>query len=157
MKCPFCGTLGETHVLETSQMATGEVRRRRECRNCQNRFNTFERSVFEIPQIIKSGGYRQPYDRDKVMAGLRSACVKRPVPTERLEQLVNQLEEELRQMGKPEVPSSEIGNRIIAGLKQLDMIAYIRFALVYLQIDDLASIERLIDESRSVEATAATA
>jgi len=129
-------------------MATGEIRRRRECRTCGNRFNTFERSVTEIPQIVKSGGYREPYSREKVMAGLRLACVKRPVPTESLEQLVNRIEDDLRQLGKPEVSSEVIGNKIIAGLRDLDVIAYIRFALVYLQIDDLESIEQLIDESR---------
>lgn len=102
----------------------------------------------ELPQVVKSGGYREPYDRNKVMQGLRLACVKRPVPTESLEQLVNRLEDELRGLGQREVSSQFIGNRIIEGLQALDMIAYIRFALVYLQIDDLASIERLIAESR---------
>jgi transcriptional repressor NrdR len=129
-------------------MATGEVRRRRECRNCENRFNTFERSVMDLPQIVKSGGYREPYDREKVLQGLRLACVKRPVPTESLDQLVNRLEEELRHLGQREVESAFIGNKIIEGLQALDMIAYIRFALVYLRIDDLASIERLVAESR---------
>ncbi|MEO0560493.1 MAG: transcriptional regulator NrdR [Chloroflexota bacterium] len=148
MKCPNCGTVGDTYVLETSQMGTGEIRRRRECRTCGTRFNTFERSVMQLPQIVKSGGYREPYDREKVMQGLRLACVKRPVSTESLEQLVNRIEEDLRQMGQPEVSSEVIGNKIIMGLRALDMIAYIRFALVYLQIDDLASIQALIEESR---------
>ncbi|MEL6152207.1 MAG: ATP cone domain-containing protein, partial [Chloroflexota bacterium] len=103
MKCPYCGTLGETFVLETTQVATGEVRRRRECRNCGNRFNTFERSALELPQIIKTGGYREPYNRDKVMQGLRLACVKRPVSTESLEQIANRVEDELRKLGKFEV------------------------------------------------------
>ena len=148
MKCPHCGTVGETYVLETSQMATGEVRRRRECRHCNNRFNTYERSVMELPQVVKSGGYREPYNRDKVIQGLRLACVKRPVPTESLEQLVSRLEDELRQLGQREISSEFIGNKIIEGLQALDIIAYIRFALVYLKIDDLASIEQLVAESR---------
>jgi len=102
----------------------------------------------DLPQIVKSGGYREPYNRKKVLQGLRLACVKRPVSTESLEQLTNRLEDELRQLGKQEVSSQVVGNLITEGLKELDLIAYIRFALVYLKIDDLASIERLIDESR---------
>jgi transcriptional repressor NrdR len=146
MKCPYCGTLGDTSVLETSNLTTGEVRRRRKCKTCGNRFNTFERSMLDLPQIVKTGGYREPFDREKVMKGLRLACVKRPVPTESLEQIANRVEDELRSQGKVEVMSSVVGNLIVDELRELDVIAYIRFAIVYLGLDDLSSIKAEVEK-----------
>ena len=145
MKCPFCETVGATFVVETTTDSSGNVRRRRECKVCSNRFSTFERSVLDVPQIVKAGGYREPFSREKVMEGLRIACVKRPVPAESLDQLVNHVEDTLRQMGQLEVPSQVVGDLVIEGLKHLDIIAYIRFAIVYLKLNNLESIRAEID------------
>jgi transcriptional repressor NrdR len=153
MKCPYCGTFGQTSVVETQPLNTGEIRRRRKCDACGMRFNTFERSQVAALQVIKSGGYREDFDREKIIKGLRLACVKRPVSADALEQLVNRIEDQLHQLDKREVPSYVVGDLVIEGLKELDIIAYIRFALVYLDLDDLESIQSkitsLITESQS--------
>lgn len=146
MKCPYCGDSQQNHVVDTSPDPSGGIRRRRHCRNCGNRFSTYERAILQTPMLIKSGGRREDFDREKLLRGLKLACVKRPVPADALEQLADRIEESLRQMGQLEVPSHVVGDLAIDGLKALDIIAYIRFAIVYLKLDNLASIRAEIDK-----------
>lgn len=147
MKCPYCGNVNTTHVIGTNpDEAGGGIRRRRECDNCSNRFSTYERAVMATPQIVKNGGYREAFDREKLLNGLRTACVKRPVSSEDLESLVDRVEDNLRRMGQLEVESKFVGDLIVEGLKELDVIAYIRYTLVYLKLDSLAAIQAEIDK-----------
>lgn len=117
--------------------STDAIRRRRECLSCGQRFTTFER-VEEVPlSVIKKTGEREPFDRSKLMAGLLRACVKRQVPAGELDQIVSDIETELRNEFKFEVPAKELGNRVLKVLKDLDKVAYIRFASVYREFKDV--------------------
>ncbi|MEA3333816.1 MAG: transcriptional regulator NrdR [Pseudomonadota bacterium] len=113
------------------------IRRRRECLSCNKRFTTFERVEINLPLVIKRDQSRAPYDRYKVENGVRKACEKRPVSLEQIEELVNDLEQVLRENGEKEVPVAFIGEHIMANLKELDDVAYIRFASVYRQFKDI--------------------
>lgn len=146
MKCPYCGGMNTSHVISTTPETAGGIRRRRECEKCGNRFSTHERAMLDTPQVIKEGGYREIFDREKLLRSVRIACVKRPVSAEALEQLAERVENALRNMGSLEVPSSVVGDLVMEGLKELDVIAYIRFAIVYLKLDNLASIQAEIDK-----------
>jgi transcriptional repressor NrdR len=121
------------------------VRRRRECEDCGKRFSTVERAVLATPMVVKQDGTREEFDRDKLIRGIRIACAKRPVPAADIERLVGEIESTLQSMGRPEVSSRVIGDMVIAGLKELDQIAYIRYAIVYLGLDDLRAIRDEID------------
>ena len=146
MKCPHCES-DDTHVIDTAHEATGPgIRRRRECNHCGKRFSTLERAIVETPMVVKSDGRREPFDRAKLMSSIRMACAKRPIASASLEGLVNQIEVKIQQTGKAEVPSKMIGDLVITGLKQIDQVAYIRFATVYLGLDDVESIRREIDK-----------
>ena len=123
----------------------GGVRRRRECDNCHQRFSTYERPILAIPLIIKADGTREEFDREKLMRGVRIACAKRPVPAADIERLIGHIEAELEKASKSEVPSRVIGDMVINGLKEMDQIAYIRYAIVYLRLDDLGALRREID------------
>ena len=137
MKCPFCGVL-ENRVIDSRLSQGGEVtRRRRECETCGRRYTTYERVEQVLPLVIKKDSRREPFDRMKVMAGLRRAVVKRPVPSEALERLVDTVERELVESGEREVATSAIGDKLLAGLRQLDEVAYVRFASVYRQFADV--------------------
>lgn len=144
MNCPFCGGR-HTRVIDTDKDEGIRVHRRRQCQNCGKRFNTYERAFLGTPMIIKSDGTRQEFDRDKLIRGIRISCAKRPVPAQKIEQLAENIERELQMEGKREVSSRLIGDKVIAGLKSLDQIAYIRYAIVYLQLDDLYSVRNEID------------
>lgn len=144
MNCPFCGDR-HTRVIDTDKDEGIRVHRRRQCQNCGKRFNTYERAFLGTPMIIKSDGTRQEFDRDKLIRGIRISCAKRPVPAQKIEQLAENIERELQMEGKREVSSRLIGDKVIAGLKSLDQIAYIRYAIVYLQLDDLYSVRNEID------------
>lgn len=144
MRCPYCKH-GESRVIDTSHDSRGGVRRRRECDNCNQRFSTYERPILAIPLIIKQDGTREEFERDKLLRGIRIACAKRPVSATDIERLVGEIEATLQAMGRAEVSSRVVGDMVIAGLKQLDQIAYIRFAIVYLGLDDLRSIRTEID------------
>ncbi len=145
VRCPFCGN-EETRVIDTNPEAERRaVRRRRECPRCLRRFTTIERPVHLAPMVIKRDGRREPFDREKLLRGIQIACAKRPIPAEALERLVERIEARLQAMGRSEVPSRQIGDMVIAGLKELDEIAYIRYAIVYLGLSDLESIRREID------------
>jgi transcriptional repressor NrdR len=129
------------------------VRRRRECENCHQRFSTVERPLLATPLIIKKDGTREEFDRLKLDRGLRIACAKRPVPAAAIERLIGEIESNLQALGRAEVSSRVVGDMAIAGLKELDHIAYIRYAIVYLQFDDLHvlrdEIDRLLNEENT--------
>jgi len=145
MKCPYCGNT-DTKVIDTMHESGGGIRRRRECNVCSRRFSTVERAILTTPLVIKSDGRREPFDREKLLGGLRVACVKRPISSDALEGLVNSIEARIQQTGKAEVPSKLIGDMVIAGLKELDQVAYIRFAMVYLGLKDMEAVRREIDK-----------
>ena len=137
MKCPFCGHLGDK-VVDSRESKEGEViRRRRECLDCGRRFTSYER-IDEIPyMVIKKDGRREPFSRDKVMAGLLRACEKRPVSTTKLDAIVNAVEAFVQTSPERERPTTKIGEMIMRRLKELDKVAYVRFASVYLEFQDV--------------------
>ncbi len=145
MRCPYCEG-DRTRVIDTSHDSRGGVRRRRVCLDCEQRFSTYERPILSAPLLIKRDGIREEFDREKLARGIRIACAKRPVSASDIDRLVGEIESSLQGMGKSEVSSRVIGDMAIAGLKELDHIAYIRYAIVYLGLDDLRSIQDEIDQ-----------
>jgi transcriptional repressor NrdR len=144
MRCPYCE--GErTRVIDTTHDSRGGVRRRRECIGCGQRFSTYERAVLASPLVTKQDGTREEFDREKLHQGIRIACAKRPVSAADIERLVGEVESTLQAMGKSEVSSRVVGDMVIAGLKDLDHVAYIRYAIVYLGLDDLQAVRDEID------------
>ncbi len=144
MRCPYCQH-HDSKVLDTSHDSHGGIRRRRECLKCRQRFSSYERPVLAAPLISKQDGTREEFDREKLARGIRIACAKRPVSAEDIDRLIGQVESQLLQLGKAEVSSRIVGDMVISGLKELDLIAYIRYAIVYLGLDDLRSIRKEID------------
>jgi transcriptional repressor NrdR len=144
MRCPYCKH-EESRVIDTSRDARGGVRRRRECESCGQRFSTYERPILATPLIIKQDSTREEFDRDKLIRGIRISCAKRPVSAADIERLVGEIEATLQAMGRAEVSSRVVGDMVITGLKEMDHIAYIRYAIVYLGLDDLSSIRSEID------------
>jgi transcriptional repressor NrdR len=144
MQCPYCKNT-TSKVIDTSHDSRGSVRRRRECEKCRQRFSTYERPILATPLIIKADGTREEFDREKLLRGIRIACAKRPVSAADIERLVGEIEANLQAMGRAEVSSRVVGDMVIAGLKELDQIAYIRYAIVYLRLSDLRSIRDEID------------
>jgi len=143
LKCPHCGA-SDSRVIDTR--SSGErIRRRRECLSCEERFTTYERVVLATPMVIKRDGRREEFDPDKLALGVRKACAKRPISMEALERLVDQVESEVQRMGKTEVPSQVIGSLVMERLKELDELAYILFASVYLPLNDLESMKAEVD------------
>ncbi len=151
MKCPYCGH-EKTRVIDTSHDNRGGIRRRRVCTRCEERFSTYERPILATPLLIKRDGTREEFSREKLSDGIRLACAKRRVAAADIERVVGEIEAELQQLGKAEVPSRLVGDKVIARLKDLDEVAYIRYATVYLRLDDLDSvrdeIDRLFHEER---------
>ena len=145
MRCPFCGYL-ETKVVDSRATEAGDaIRRRRECLKCKQRFTTFEK-VEEIPiTVIKKNKERQPFDREKFLAGLRRATIKRPIPVAKLEQIVSDIETDLRNQFKYEVESSKLGEMVLKKLRRLDKVAYVRFASVYREYEDLDEFTRELE------------
>ncbi|HMD89995.1 MAG TPA: transcriptional regulator NrdR [Anaerolineaceae bacterium] len=144
MRCPYC-QYNESKVLDTTHDTRGGVRRRRECENCHQRFSTYERPILSTPLIIKLDGTREEFEREKLARGIRIACAKRPVSAADIERLIGEIEASLQRMGREEVSSRVVGDMVIAGLKEMDQIAYIRYAIVYLHLDDLRQIRKEID------------
>ncbi len=140
-------------VIDTNKDAHGGIRRRRECLYCHQRFSTYERPILTTPMLIKQNGAREEFNRDKLLQGLRIACAKRPVPAASLEKLVDDIESELQKMGRVEINSRVVGDLAIRGLKELDHVAYIRYAIVYLRLDDLHAVRDEIDRLLSEEET----
>jgi len=138
MLCPFCGNL-EDKVVDSRESKEGEsIRRRRECLNCGRRFTSYER-IDEIPyMVVKKDGRREAYDRNKILGGLRRATEKRPISVNQLESIADQIEKVVQDSGDREVYTTEIGKIIMRRLKALDKVAYVRFASVYLEFEDVS-------------------
>ena len=137
MKCPFCGSV-DNRVIDSRLSQGDEVtRRRRECEGCNRRFTTYERIELVLPMVVKKDGRRENFDRMKIMAGLRSACEKRPVPTARLEQVVDKIERDLVESSDKEIDASRIGEAVMTELREVDQVAYVRFASVYRSFKDI--------------------
>lgn len=145
MRCPHCSSDEGSSVIDTTHDNRGGIRRRRECKACSQRYSTYERPILATPFIIKQDGTREEFDREKLMRGLRLSCVKRPVAAADLDRLAGEIESKLQRLGKAEVSSRVVGDQVIEGLKDLDQIAYMRFALVYLGLDDLNAVRRELD------------
>lgn len=148
MKCPYCHSLS-TKVVDTRHDPQGNMRRRRECEACERRFSTIERPVLLNPLVVKRDGRREEFDREKILSGLRIACARRPIPAERLESITDRVEYAIRQTGRAEVSSQMIGDMVVDELRQIDEVAYIRYAIVYLGLSDLEAIRREIDALRA--------
>lgn len=137
MHCPFCGTQ-DTKVIDSRLVADGaSVRRRRECNHCHERFTTFETAELIMPRVIKSDGSREPFNEDKLRNGLLRALEKRPVSIELTEQAINRIKSAIRATGEREISSDFVGNQVMDNLKQLDKVAYVRFASVYRSFEDI--------------------
>ena len=145
MRCPYCQH-DNSRVLDTTHDSQGGIRRRRECFDCGQRFSTYERAILATPLLVKQDGTREEFDREKLARGIRISCAKRPVSAADIERLIGQVESSLQKMSKAEVSSRIVGDLVIDGLKELDQIAYIRYAIVYLGLDDLQSIRKEIDQ-----------
>ncbi len=143
MKCPYCGYT-DCKVIDSRDVDDG-VRRRRQCLSCDSRFTTYERLQPASLFVIKKDERREEFDRDKLLAGIRKACEKRPLPTGAIEKLVDDIEAELFHQGKAEIPSELIGDIVIEQLKKLDHIAYIRFASVYHEFTDISALKEEVD------------
>jgi transcriptional repressor NrdR len=137
MKCPFCNEQ-EDKVIDSRISKDGDsIRRRRECISCKKRFTTHEKIEETLPSIIKKDGRREPFDRDKILSGLKVACRKRPISTDLIEAAVDRIERELQERGVKEIKSTEIGERVMRELHELDDVAYVRFASVYRSFKDI--------------------
>ena len=146
MKCPYCGNLGDK-VVDSRESKEGDViRRRRQCLNCQKRFTSRERIEDIEYRVIKKDGNREAFQRQKLIAGLLTASEKRPVSIQQLEAIADRVEAELQERPEREMTTEEIGARLMQELKQLDQIAYVRFASVYRQFRDVGQFKREVDE-----------
>ncbi|MDK2945331.1 transcriptional regulator NrdR [Geotoga petraea] len=149
MKCPFCGN-EETKVLDSRPAGNGNsVRRRRECLKCDSRFTTYERYEENKIRVIKKEGKRELFDREKIKDGLIKACEKRSVTSEQIEEIVENIEDEIRRTGKSEIPSTEIGDKVMNRLKDIDHVSYVRFASVYKEFRDVDSFLEAIKELKN--------
>ena len=152
MKCPFCGA-AETTVADTRISDDGDiVRRRRRCLKCDKRFTTHERAELRMPQVIKKNGSRVEFDREKLAASLGLALRKRPVSNQAVEAAISRIEEKLLALGEREVASEKLGEMVMRELKKLDKVAYVRFASVYRNFEDVDEFSKVIREvSRSAQ------
>lgn len=150
MRCPYCH-YAKTQVIDTSHDKRGGTRRRRVCTSCDQRFTSYERPILATPMLIKKDGTRETFSRDKLLSGIRVACAKRPISAADIERVAGEIEAELQRLGQEEVRSRVVGDMTIRKLKELDLVAYIRYAIVYLRLDDLTEIrgeiDRLLTES----------
>ena len=145
MRCPYCKH-HDSKVLDTSHDSHGGIRRRRECLKCRQRFSSYERPILATPLLIKQDGAREEFDREKLARGIRISCAKRPVSAADIERMIGQVETQLQKLGKSEVSSRTVGDMVMSTLKETYQIAYIRYAIVYLGLDDLQSIRTEIDQ-----------
>lgn len=144
MKCPFCAS-SDTQVLESRAVEEGRaIRRRRECGKCGKRYTTYERVKSTVLWVIKKDGRREPFERDKVKRGILRAVEKRPISLDLVDDVVNQIEREMLKKEKEEVSSKAIGHAVLKRLKRIDKVAWLRFASVYLQFEDLEDFARAI-------------
>ena len=146
MRCPFCGT-DEDKVIDSRQSKDGrEIRRRRECLACARRFTTYERVEEALPMVIKADGRREPFDRNKIVSGLKRAAAKRPVSMEALEEVAEAVERDIADLGKSEVAASDIGERVLPRLRQIDEVSYVRFASIYRDFRDIDEFAKELGE-----------
>ncbi|RCX08226.1 transcriptional regulator NrdR [Extensimonas vulgaris] len=146
MKCPFCGHQ-ETQVVETRVAEDGGfIRRRRQCAACERRFTTYERPEVTLPTIIKKDGRRTEYERAKLLGSFKLALRKRPVSTEQIDSAIERIEEKLLSLGQRELPSNQLGELVMRELKKLDKVAYVRFASVYRNFEDVDAFRAVVDE-----------
>lgn len=145
MHCPFCRN-EDTRVIDSRLVSEGEqVRRRRECTACGERFTTFESAELLMPRVVKRNGSREPFDDEKLRGGLQRALEKRPVSIEQLETAINHIKHRLRSLGEREVASRRIGDEVMSELRQLDAVAFVRFASVYRDFKDIAEFQHEIE------------
>ena len=154
MKCPFCDQIDDK-VIDSRTAREGEViRRRRECLSCKRRFTTYERIEESLPVVVKKDNRREPFDRMKIMTGLKKACEKRPVSSAALEASVDRIEKRIQDMGETEVAGRVVGEEVMKELHQLDPVAYVRFASVYREFKDIdqfmETIKSLAKEPRGL-------
>ena len=147
MKCIYCGSV-ETRVIDTRQTSRGYVRRRRECKDCLQRFSTMERPLLTAPQVIKRDNRREKFSREKIIAGLKIACARRPIPPEEINNIVERVEYEIQKLGTAEIESRVIGELVVDELQALDKVAYLRYAIVYRELDDLEEINQELNRLR---------
>lgn len=146
MHCPFCSAV-DTKVIDSRLVAEGNnVRRRRECITCAERFTTYEAAELVMPRVIKAGGIREPFNEDKMLAGLMKALEKRPVSIERVEEAVTKIKASLRATGEREIESRAVGELVMNQLRDLDEVAFVRFASVYRSFKDLDEFRAEIDK-----------
>jgi len=147
VRCPFCDEI-EDKVVDSRTAKEGEViRRRRECLGCKRRFTTYERIEEILPMVVKKDGRREPFDRNKILAGLKKACEKRPISTATIDAVTDRIEKRIQEMGETEIPSRTIGEELMKELHQLDQVAYVRFASVYREFKD---IDQFMDELKTL-------
>ncbi|HEY3817493.1 MAG TPA: transcriptional regulator NrdR [Polyangiaceae bacterium] len=146
MRCPFCAHQ-DSKVIDSRVSTAGDViRRRRECESCERRFTSRERVEDVLPVVVKKDGVRQPFDREKVLRGVRLACNKRPVAMDRIEKFIDELERDLVESEAKEVESQELGERVMKKLRELDEVAYVRFASVYRSFRDIDEFRSELDK-----------
>lgn len=151
MQCPFCGA-ADTKVIDSRLVAEGDqVRRRRECVSCGERFTTYETAELLMPKLIKSNGIREPFNEDKLRAGILRALEKRPVSVEQIETIIGQIKHRLRATGEREIPSRMVGEAVMDQLRQIDHVAFVRFASVYRSFQDLDEFRAEIDKLSAPE------
>ncbi|ANJ67084.1 transcriptional regulator NrdR [Halothiobacillus diazotrophicus] len=160
MLCIACGH-PETHVIDSRMVEGGtSIRRRRECLGCHQRFTTYEVADIRLPRIVKSDGTRQSFNEDKLRAGMMRALEKRPVATRKVDEAIEQIKKNLQALSLKEVPARRVGDLVMAALRHLDQVAYIRFASVYLSFDNVeafrAAIESLNQDVGVPESKSAT-
>jgi transcriptional repressor NrdR len=146
MRCPHC-SYEDSKVTDSREVEDG-IRRRRECRRCGVRFTTYERVQSTALMVSKRDGRREEFNREKLLAGIRKACAKRPVESRVIERLVGDIEAELQHLGRAEVPATILGEMVMERLKDLDRVAYIRYASVYREFNDIESFERAVKDLR---------
>ncbi|HYS03976.1 MAG TPA: transcriptional regulator NrdR [Candidatus Dormibacteraeota bacterium] len=146
MRCPFCAHI-EDKVVDSREGKDGLViRRRRECLSCGRRFTSYER-IDEIPfMVVKKDGTREPYDRNKVLGGLRKACEKRPVSPAALERVADEIEQMVQEAPEREIPTVKLGEQVMDRLRELDKVAYVRFASVYRQFEDVDQFMKVLND-----------
>jgi len=148
MKCPYCG-FREDRVIDSRESDDGlQIRRRRECLQCEKRYTTYE-EIEEKPLIvIKNDGRREKFIREKIFNGIQKACEKRPISTEQISLIVDEIQQELNHRFEREVPAKQIGNLVIEKLQKLDEISYVRFASVYRQFKDISEFQKEVEQMR---------
>jgi transcriptional repressor NrdR len=147
MKCPFCGNLEDKVIDSRTSREGNAIRRRRECLKCSKRFTSYERVEDIIPMVVKKDGRREPFEREKVLTGLKKACEKRPIGMETLEGVTDSIEKKLIGLNVKEIQSTWVGEEVMSSLRELDKVAYVRFASVYRQFKD---INELMNEVKNL-------